>query len=93
MNLRNMPRKHLPNKQKYDFREPNLVNGIPFPRLPKEIFDDVPLKEDYRMYSMDYLDTPEALDFSINHLLELQFVLTAKSEYNLQAGSPTIAAK
>ena len=56
-----MSRKHLPNPDKYDFREPNLVNGIPFPRLPKEIFEDVPLKEDYRMYSMDYLDTPQAL--------------------------------
>jgi len=60
MNLKDMPKKHLPNPDKYDFRDVNYVNGIPFPRLPKEIFDDVPLKEEYRMYSMDYLDTPEA---------------------------------
>ena len=53
-------RKHLPNPDKYDFRETHRVNGVPWPRLPKGEFDKVPLQEEYRMYSMDYLDTPEA---------------------------------
>ena len=61
MNLKNMSRKHLPNPEKYDFRDTHYVNGIPWPRLPKGEFDKVPLQEEYRMYSMDYLDTPEAL--------------------------------
>ena len=54
-------RKHLPNPEKYGFRETNYVNGIPWPRLAKEKYDEVPLQEEYEMYMMDYLDTPEAL--------------------------------
>ena len=35
--------------------------GIPFPRLPDTFEKNaVPLKEDYKMRSMDYLDTEEA---------------------------------
>ena len=61
MNLKNMPKKHLPNPEKYEFLETNYVMGIPFPRLPKTVDPQfVPLKEDYKMRSMDYLDTPEA---------------------------------
>ena len=53
MNLKNISRKHLPNPEKYDFRDTHYVNGIPWPRLPKGEFDKVPLQEEYRMYSMD----------------------------------------
>ena len=61
MNLKTMPKKHLPNPKKYEFLETNYVMGIPFPRLPETIDPQfVPLKEDYKMRSMDYLDTPEA---------------------------------
>ena len=56
-----MPKKHSPDKIKYEFIETNYVNGIPFPRLPVTVDTQfVPLKEDYTMRSMDYLDTPEA---------------------------------
>ena len=34
-------RKHLPNPEKYGFRETNYVNGIPWPRLAKEEYDEV----------------------------------------------------
>ena len=55
-------RKHLPNKEKYEFKETHYINGIPFPRLPEDLPEDlVPLKQEYKMRSMDYLDTPEAL--------------------------------
>ena len=55
-------RKHLPNPEKYEFyKEPNYINGIPFPRLPTDLPKTyVPLEEVYRMRMMDYLDTPEA---------------------------------
>ena len=36
------------------------MNGIPWPRLPKDIPSEVPLKKEYLFRSMDYLDTPEA---------------------------------
>ena len=50
-----------PNPEKYEFLETNYVMGIPFPRLPATMDKQlVPLKEDYKMRSMDYLDTPEA---------------------------------
>jgi len=59
--LENMPKKHSPDEVKYEFIETNYVNGIPFPRLPVTIdTQHIPLKTDYWMRSMDYLDTPEA---------------------------------
>jgi SAM-dependent methyltransferase len=61
MNLKNMPKKHSPNPKAYDFKKTNYINGIPFPRLPEDLPEAlVPLKEEYLMRSMDYLDTPEA---------------------------------
>jgi|TARA_B110000858_G_C17789739_1_gene469209 SAM-dependent methyltransferase len=43
--------------------EVNRLNGIPWPRWhttpPKELIK-VPLKEEYALHTMDYLDTPEA---------------------------------
>jgi|TARA_B110000091_G_scaffold33322_1_gene35114 hypothetical protein len=62
MNLKNMPKKHLPDPVKYELTEPNFGPlGIPFPRLPATFEKNaVPLKEDYKMRSMDYLDSPEA---------------------------------
>ena len=40
---------------------------VPFPRLPETIDKElVPLKEDYKMRSMDYLDTPEAFELFEN---------------------------
>jgi|TARA_B100000470_G_scaffold219154_1_gene205563 hypothetical protein len=61
MNLKTMPKKHLPDPEKYELGEPYTHLGIPFPRLPATFEkNSVPLKEDYKMRSMDYLDTPEA---------------------------------
>jgi SAM-dependent methyltransferase len=61
MNLKSMSKINYPDKNKYDFKEPNYINGIPFPRLPTDLPEaPVPLKEEYLMRSMDYLDTPEA---------------------------------
>ena len=61
MNSKNMPKKHSPNPKVYDFKSINYINGIPFPRLPEDLPEaPVPLKEEYLMRSMDYLDTPEA---------------------------------
>lgn len=51
------------DKEKYEFKEVNMLNGIPWPRLPEDIDTgkiNVPLKEDYKLRSMDYLDTVEA---------------------------------
>lgn len=54
--------KQIVDKNKYELLEINRVNGMPWPRLPTDPNEtvDVPLKEDYKMRSMDYLDTPEA---------------------------------
>ena len=54
--------KQIVDKDKYELLEINRVNGMPWPRLPTDPNEtvDVPLKEDYKMRSMDYLDTPEA---------------------------------
>ena len=59
-----MPKKHLPDPEKYEFLPTNYnMFDIPFPRLPETIDKElVPLKEDYKMRSMDYLDTPEAFE-------------------------------
>jgi len=55
-----MLKKYTPDPVKYGFKPTNYVNGMPWPRLPEVMDDKVPLKEEYRMYSMDYLDTLEA---------------------------------
>lgn len=49
-------------KWKYEIKNVLRVNGIPWPRLPKNAQDiiEVPLKEDYKLRSMSYLDTQEA---------------------------------
>ena len=61
MNLKDMPKKHLPDPEKYGLTETYDIMGIPFPRLPDTFEKNaVPLKEDYKMRSMDYLDTEEA---------------------------------
>jgi hypothetical protein len=59
-----MPKKHLPDPVKYELTEPNFgAMGIPFPRLPATFEkNSVPLKQDYKMRSMDYLDSPEAYE-------------------------------
>ena len=64
MNSKNMPKKHLPDPEKYEFLPTNYnMFDVPFPRLPETIDKElVPLKEDYKMRSMDYLDTPEAFE-------------------------------
>jgi 2-polyprenyl-3-methyl-5-hydroxy-6-metoxy-1,4-benzoquinol methylase len=36
------------------------VNGIPWPKLPIDVSIDIPLREEYLLCQMDYLDTPEA---------------------------------
>ncbi len=52
-------------KWKYEMKPVHRVNGMPWPRISnpetieKEIVE-VPLKEDYKLRSMDYLDTEEA---------------------------------
>ena len=49
-------------KWKYELKPVHRVNGMPWPRIndrEKKIVE-VPLKQDYKMRSMDYLDTPEA---------------------------------
>jgi SAM-dependent methyltransferase len=51
------------DKEKYGYKPVNYVNGCPWPRLStKDVTDtvNVPLKEEYLMRSMDYLDTAEA---------------------------------
>lgn len=49
-------------KWKYEIKNVHRVNGIPWPRLPKNADEivEVPLKEDYKLRSMSYLDTQEA---------------------------------
>ena len=51
------------DKEKYGYKPVHYINGRPWPRIsPKDVNDvvDVPLKEEYLMRSMDYLDTKEA---------------------------------
>ena len=62
MNLKNMWKKHTPDPNKYGLIEINYHGPMemPWPRLPEGDYSKVPLKEEYRMYSMDYLDTLEA---------------------------------
>jgi len=47
---------------RYEMKPIHRVNGIPWPRINNNNKDvvEVPLKEDYKLRSMDYLDTPEA---------------------------------
>ena len=54
--------KRIVDREKYEMLEVNIVNGMPWPRLPTSISEtvDVPLKEEYKLRSMDYLDTPQA---------------------------------
>lgn len=49
-------------KWKYEIKNVHRVNGIPWPRLPKNAQEivEVPLKQDYKLRSMSYLDTQEA---------------------------------
>ena len=57
-----MWKKHTPDPNKYGLIEINYHGPMemPWPRLPEGDYSKVPLKEEYRMYSMDYLDTLEA---------------------------------
>lgn len=47
---------------RYEMKPVHRVNGMPWPRIDDKSKDtvEVPLKEDYKLRSMDYLDTPEA---------------------------------
>lgn len=48
---------------KYNLSDVNRVNTLPWPRwhsTPPAEFTKVPLKEEYALRTMDYLDTPEA---------------------------------
>lgn len=47
---------------RYEMKPVHRVNGMPWPRINNnsQEYIDVPLKEDYKLRSMDYLDTPEA---------------------------------
>lgn len=47
---------------RYEMKPVHRVNGMPWPRIDNNAKDivEVPLKEDYKLRSMDYLDTPEA---------------------------------
>ena len=47
---------------RYEMKPVHRVNGMPWPRInnKSQEYIDVPLKEDYKLRSMDYLDTPEA---------------------------------
>ncbi|MBR19676.1 MAG: hypothetical protein CMA64_05975 [Euryarchaeota archaeon] len=47
---------------KYEMKPIHKVNGMPWPRIDNTAKDivEVPLKEDYKLRSMDYLDTLEA---------------------------------
>lgn len=59
-----MPYKKEIDKSLYDYKPVRYVNGMPWPRLPTDFQSnetiDVPLKEEYLLRSMDYLDTIEA---------------------------------
>lgn len=59
-----MPNKRNIDKSLFDYKPVNVVNGLPWPRLPSDFNPlekvDVPLKEEYLLRSMDYLDTDEA---------------------------------
>jgi SAM-dependent methyltransferase len=59
-----MPYKRHIDKSLYDYKPVRYVNGMPWPRLPTDFNTagtvDVPLKEEYLLRSMDYLDTIEA---------------------------------
>lgn len=47
---------------RYEMKPVHRVNEMPWPRIDNNAKDivEVPLKEDYKLRSMDYLDTPEA---------------------------------
>lgn len=47
---------------RYEMKPVHRVNGMPWPRIDDNSKDivEVPLKEDYKLRSMDYLDTHEA---------------------------------
>lgn len=59
-----MPNKRNIDKSLFDYKPVNVVNGLPWPRLPSDFNPlekvDVPLKEEYLLRSMDYLDTEQA---------------------------------
>lgn len=59
-----MPNKRNIDKSLFDYKPVNVVNGLPWPRLPSDFNPlekvDVPLKEEYLLRSMDYLDTDQA---------------------------------
>lgn len=76
MNLKNMWKKHTPE---IETKEPHLVNGMPWPRLPKGEYDKVPLQEEYRHYSMDYLDSAEAKP-----------IFEAQADYIMKHGHKTL---
>lgn len=76
MNLKNMWKKHTPE---IETKEPHFVNGMPWPRLPEGEYDKVPLQEEYRHYSMDYLDSDEAKP-----------IFEAQADYIMKFGHKTI---
>ena len=47
---------------RYEMKPVHRVNGMPWPRIDdsSKYIVEVPLQEDYKLRSMDYLDTPEA---------------------------------
>lgn len=55
--------KQTVSSEKYNLSPVNRKDGMPWPRWHKEPpkeFEKVPLKEEYALRTMDYLDTPEA---------------------------------
>ncbi len=57
-----MPKRNWVDPKLFGWKPLNYVNGVPWPRLPMSTWQSsaVPLKEDYLLRSMDYLDTDEA---------------------------------
>ena len=57
--------KRIVDREKYEMLEVNIVNGMPWPRLPTSISEtvDVPLKEEYKLRSMDYRYTTSSSNF------------------------------
>lgn len=55
--------KQIVDSKKYNLAPVNRKDGMPWPRWhtePPKQFERVPLKEEYALRTMDYLDTPEA---------------------------------
>jgi SAM-dependent methyltransferase len=59
-----MPQKQFIDRSLFGWKPVHKVNGIPWPRINGETADqssnEVPLKQEYLLRSMDYLDTEEA---------------------------------